>query len=129
MKIPLNHKADRKLLVELCSHLNISERRIKRDELDYWNIIGRRGKIDTDSVFWYVRVECQSSLRWRRVKEALQFMDLWQDGDDEGALRLQRYPTEEEAQKIRKNVGLTGKRVLTEECKEMLRKRLCCLNY
>lgn len=122
--ISLNHKADRKLLVELCDSLNVSHKRIKRDELDYWNIVGRRGKIDTDSVSWYVRVECDTPLRWRRVKEALQFMEIWQDGDDEGALRLQRYPSEEEAQKIRKFVGLTGKRTLTEDQKEILRNRL-----
>ena len=123
MKIKLDHKADRKLLVELCEYLEISKNNLKRDELGYWNIIGKRGHIDTDSVYWYVRVSCRSKTVWRRVKESLPAMVLWQDGDDEGALRLQRYPSEEEAQKIRKIVGFTVSRKLTEEQKKILIER------
>lgn len=120
----INHKDDRKLLLELCKHLNISKNNLKRDELDYWILRGRKGYIDSDSVYWYVRVGCDSSLLWRRVKESLKNMDLWQDGDDEGALRLLRYPTKEEAQKIRKLCGFTASRQLTEEEKEKLKERL-----
>ncbi len=124
LKIRLDHKADRKLLLELCNHLEISKNNLKRDGLDYWNLFGRRGKIDTDSVFWYLRVSCNSKRTWRRVKESLPTMVLWQDGDDEGALRLQRYPTKEEAQKIRNIVGFRRTIKFTEEQKEMLKNRL-----
>lgn len=50
-------------------------------------------------------------------------MDLWQDGDDGGALRLLRHPSEEEAQKIRQNIGFTVSRKLEGEEKEKLLER------
>lgn len=124
MKIKLDHKADRKLLVELCQHLEISKNNIKRDELGYWNIVGKKSWIDTDSVSWYVRVSCKSITAWRRVKEALPDMVLWQDGDAEGALKLLRHPTEEEAQKIRKYIGFRRVVKISEEMREILISRL-----
>lgn len=120
----INHKDDRKLLLELCDHLFISKNNLRRDELNYWNLVGRKGWIDSDSEYWYVRMECKSSLLWKRIKSSLKFMDLWQDGDDEGALRLHRYPSEEEAQKIRKLAGFTVSRKLDEKEKEELKWRL-----
>ena len=115
---------DRELLLNLCNHLSISKNNLRRDELNYYNLVGKRGWIDTDSVFWYVRVGCKSSRVWKNVKSALRFMVLWQDGDDEGALRLDRYPTEEEAQKIRKICGFTRSRKMSEEDKKKLVERL-----
>lgn len=120
----INHKDDRKLLLELCDHLFISKNNLRRDELNYWNLVGRKGWIDSDSEYWYVRMECKSSLLWKRIKSSLKFMDLWQDGDDEGALRLHRYPSEEEAQKIRKLAGFTVSRKLDEKEKEELKWQL-----
>lgn len=123
MKIKLDHKADRRLLLELCKHLQISKNNLKRDELGYWYLIGKRGHIDTDSVSWYVRVSCKSTTAWRRVKEALPDMVLWQDGDAEGALKILRHPTEEEAQKIRKYIGFRRSQPLSEKEKEIIRER------
>lgn len=120
----INHKDDRKLLLELCDYLFISKNNLKRDELDYWNLVGRKGWIDSDSEYWYVRMSCRSKTVWNHVKESLKFMVLWQDGDEEGALRLHRYPTEEEAQKIRKILGFTVSRKLDEETKKTLLERL-----
>lgn len=120
----INHSDDRRLLAELCKHLFISKKNLKRDELDYSRLVGRKGYIDSDSTYWYVRVSCRSSILWKRVKNSLSFMDLWQDGEDEGALRLLRHPSEEEAQKIRQNIGFTVSRKLDEDAKEKLVERL-----
>lgn len=120
----INHKDDRKLLLELCDHLFISKNNLKRDELNYWNLVGRKGWIDSDSEYWYVRMSCRSRTVWNHVKSSLKFMVLWQDGDAGGALRLHRYPSEEEAQKIRKLLGFTVSRKLNEEAKKELIERL-----
>jgi hypothetical protein len=43
---------------------------------------------------------------WNRAKAALSFARLTNDGDDEGALLLDRFPTKSEAQAIRKWTGI-----------------------
>lgn len=103
----IDHNKDKEYLLGLVEALKISKRNLRKDELGYWNLFGRRAKIDTDSEHWYVRIECKSKRRWWNVKDTLSFMGLWQNGDDEGALRLGRYPSEEEAQKIRKICGFS----------------------
>lgn len=116
----IDHKKDKGLLLTLCDYLFISKRNLKKDELGYWRLIGRKGYIDTDGEYWYARIECKSSTTWKNVKNTAQFMQIWQDGDDEGALRLLRYPSKEEAQIIRKIWGFTHRRELTPEQKERL---------
>jgi len=124
MKIELNHRQDKKYLDDLTGALEISKNNYCRDEYDYWTLKGKRGFIDTDSEYWYVRLECETPLLWRRVKNSLQFMEIWQDGEDEGALRLQRYPTAVESQKIRKYLGFRKSTKLSEESKKILLERL-----
>lgn len=119
-----DHKKDREYLLGLVDSLGISKKNLRKDELGYWNLYGRRGKIDTDGEFWYVRISCKSRTIWQNVKHAISFMVKWQDGDDEGALRLDRYPTEEEANKIRKILGFSRRVQPSEEYKELLRERL-----
>ncbi len=108
----------------LVDALEVSKNNLKRDELNYWNIFGRRGKIYTDSEYWYLYKVCETPRRWNSVKSSLNFMGIWQDGDDEGVLRLQRYPTEEESEKIRKIIGFNKSKKLTETEKEKLLERL-----
>jgi hypothetical protein len=123
----VDHKKDKEYLLGLIESLSISKRNLKRDELGYWNLVGKRAFIDTDGEFWYVRYvrdREEPKRRWQKVKTSLQFMGLWQDGDDEGAFRLHRYPSPEEAQKIRKIVGFTTTKKLSDEDKEKLKIRL-----
>jgi len=106
---------DRAYLITLCDKLDISNRRICKDSYGNAYLQGRKGFIDTDSEFWYVRISCRTPTLWKNVKKRLNFMVLWQDGDEEGALRLDRYPTEKESEIIRENVGFSRKPKLTEE--------------
>jgi hypothetical protein len=90
-----------------------------RDECGGWNIIGSRATIYTDGQFgddWYLYTKCS----WSRVKRALSFMQLHQDGDHEGVLKLDRFPTSEEARLIRKWVGLGTKKSLSADRKAKL---------
>lgn len=116
----IDHKKDRELLLTLCGYLFISKRNLKRDELGYYRLVGRRGFIDTDGKYWYARIECKSKVVWNNVKNTAQFMEIWQDGDDSGALRLPTHPSKEEAQIIRKIWGFTHRKVLTLEQRERL---------
>lgn len=116
-----DHKKDKDYLEGLVKALGISPRTLHKDVYGYWHITGRKGYIDTDSQYWYVRIALHTKTKWQNVKKHLKFMALWQDGDDEGALRLERYPTPEEAIKIRKIIGINKSRYTTEEEKILLR--------
>lgn len=105
MKIPLDHKKDKQVLKNLTAALNISKIHIRKDELNYWNIIGKDAWIDTDSVFWYIHLG-GSARQWSAWKKALFFMELKIDGEDEGVLSLQRMPDETESRVIRKLLRL-----------------------
>jgi hypothetical protein len=87
--------------------------RLARDECGDWNIYGTRGKLYTDEKFGYLYLYIDQS--WGRAKRTLSFMEVHQDGDAEGILRLDRLPTEQEARLIRKWAGLGTKRKLTPE--------------
>ena len=87
---------------------------VVRDECGDWAIVGSRGKLYTDSQFgpyWYL----YTARSWPRVKRALTFMEVHQDGDTEGALKLDRLPTFEEARLIKKWTGLGTKKTLSTE--------------
>jgi len=93
--------------------LNTSSQ-LARDECGDWHILGRRGKLFADSQwepYWYLYIDRS----WTRAKRALSFMEIHQDGDADGVLRLKRLPTEQEARLIRKWAGLSAKRKLTPE--------------
>ncbi len=93
--------------------------RLARDECGDWNIFGSRGKLYTDKELgpnWYL----YTWHSWARAKRGLSFMEVHQDGDDEGVLRLDRLPTEQEARLIRKCAGLGRKRKLSPERREKL---------
>lgn len=119
----INHKDDRKLLLELLEHLDVSDNNLKRDELDYWNIVGRKGHIFTDSKLWYVFVSCESKRKWTAVKAKLKFLEISQDGDAEGILKQERMPSQEEAEVIREVLGLRKRPIYTEEYRATLIER------
>lgn len=119
-----SHKAeDKRYLKKLTQALDISDRRIKLDECGDFNIFGNRGKISTDGEYWYLYV--QRTLRtWKNVKNTLSFMEVHQDGDEEGVLRLARVPFRDEASLVRKTIGVRPRTVLTEEGRAALKIRL-----
>lgn len=120
MKAQPNREKDKKLLLQLTENLDISKDRLKVDECGDWNIIGRKGKIFTDSKFWYVFVEETGKIRWNNIKIKLKFMELTQDSDDEGILRLERMPSYKEGEELRNILGLRRRPVLSEERRAVL---------
>jgi hypothetical protein len=98
---------------ELKEVLVISNKVVK-DECGDLSIFGKEGKIYTDEDHWYL---FQTGRNWNEWKKKLNFMEVWQDGDAEGVLRLNRLPLEKEVLKIRKAVGLGKKRKAGEHLK------------
>jgi len=110
----VKHKEDRKLLVTLANSLVISVKNISRDELQYWNITGTKGKIETDGTYWYIYAEGNN------LEKRLSFMEPQMNGL---SFKLDRMPTEEEAEIIRKIVGLKKKKQYSAEYLEVLKIR------
>lgn len=120
-----SHKTeDKKYLRKLTKALDISDRRIKLDKCGDFNIFGTRGKISTDGEYWYLYASRDTGMKWTYTKKALSFMELHQDGDEEGILRLARMPYSEEARTVRKVIGVRPRTVLTEEARALLKSRL-----
>lgn len=101
----VDHKKDKEVLKHLSTALNISKVHIRKDELNYWNIIGKDAWIDTDGMYWYIHLSA-TVRQWSIWKKSLSFMELKIDGDEEGVLRLQRMPEENESKIIRKLLRL-----------------------
>lgn len=113
-------KEDKQYLRILSKALDISEGRVKRSTDLNWSIVGTRGYISTDGEYWYLYTRSESDRKWTFTKKALSFMELTQDGDDEGILRLSRMPFRDEARTVRKVIGLRPRTVMTEEGRAVL---------
>jgi len=106
---------DKTYLKDLIEALDVSENGLKLDERRNWNLAGRRGIINTEGKYWYLYTSWISKAKWTNTKKLLGFMEVHQDGDEEGILKLNRMPTPEEAQLVRKTCGLSKRPLLTEE--------------
>ena len=93
--------------------------RSSRDECGDLCILGTKGKIYMDDNHWYLYV---FKGRWSLIKEKLSFMEVCQDGDTEGILKLNHYPTKEEAKTIRKVAGFRKFKEISESQRETLKK-------
>lgn len=123
MRAQPNRENDNILLEKLSEHLSTSEDRIRLDDCGDWNIFGRRGHIFTDSKLWYIFVAETTKRKWSAIKAKLKFMEVSQDGDDEGIMKLERMPLQEEAEAIREVLGLNKRPELTEEQRAKLVER------
>lgn len=117
-----DRQEDKKYLKKLSEALDVSEGRIKLDENGDWNIFGMRGKISTDSEYWYLYTS-RTPRKWNNIKRDLSWMEVHQDGDDEGVLRCSRMPFRDEAVVIRKIIGMRPRTKLTEEGRALLKNR------
>lgn len=120
----VDHKKDRKLLLKLCRALSISRNNIKKDELGYWNIVGKRGKIDTDGEWWYLHIQTGKPRIWHNVKKSLPGMVVAIDGDLEGVLKQESMPDVISSQQIRSTIGVRWAKKPTPEETEKLISRL-----
>ena len=109
-----NRKADRDLLLGLTAALRVSKANLRRDHCCDWNIFGRRGHISSDGVGQYVYLRLGTKRKWESAKRTLSFLTVTQDGDDEGVLKMGDLPTADQAEIIRKLLGLRKVAPLTD---------------
>lgn len=107
-------KTDEKnFLLEVADSLDVSLRKLSQDECDDWAILAENGNIHTDGHAWYVYIFARSKRHWSGLKTKMSFMELVNDGDDEGRFRLERMPSPKEAAAIRKVLGLKKRPALS----------------
>jgi hypothetical protein len=123
MRAQANRLEDKKYLKKLALAADISESRIKLDECGDWNIKGIRGHIFTDGDYWYVYINQVGTRKWTSIRNLFYFMEITQDGDDEGVLRCNRMPSRDEAREVRKVIGVRPRTMLTEEQRAVLKNR------
>jgi hypothetical protein len=122
----------RPALLELVKALGARDNSLRRDDCGDWAIFGKHGHIyavpgsldrpKTPGFQIMVVGEFSSGRWWGAAKRALApFAGLTNDGDDEGALFLDRLPTPDEAETIRHYVGIAKKRILSEAELDRLR--------
>jgi hypothetical protein len=123
---------DRASLKTLLAALDAAEKALQRDpalrgqdNTGDWAIRGRLGHIYPDGQGYVLCVAAderdQSARRWTNVKARLAGLcRVTQDGDDEGALYLDRLPAPHEADLIREALGIRRKRQLSAETKASL---------
>jgi hypothetical protein len=119
-----SRKADRILLLGLAKSLIVSRGRLERDACGDWIISARRGHISTDGFSSYAYLALGSPRRWEFAKQALKFLSVTQDGDNEGIFIMRDIPTAEQAAVIRKVLGLRKAPILTEQQRETVTSRL-----
>jgi hypothetical protein len=107
---------DQMRLDALVASIDASSRALRRDQCGDYMITGKLGHIFADGQGFLLYVSTQGSpRRWTMVKCRLAFCHLNQDGDDEGCLRLDRFPTSEEAELIREALGIRKRRHMSPE--------------
>jgi hypothetical protein len=106
---------DRAELVELLEALNGAANSLRRDECGDQTIFGSRGHIRACDGTFSIYVCCRSARQWTFAKRQMVFCQVGQDGDDEGILRLARLPTSNEAEVIRRYIGLHQTRQVSPE--------------
>jgi hypothetical protein len=104
--------ADRDRLRELLKALSASELALRLDECGAWRINGRKGHGYTwgDGESFVLYVACGSARAWSAAKKRLAFCRIVQDGDDEGCWRLLGLPSPEQAEAIRRVLGIRRRR-------------------
>ena len=110
-------------LLALASSLEISLTQLRRDACGDWALFGRFGHVYALACSYQILITGWATSGWNRCKRELDFATLTKDGDDEGAFMLERAPTPDEAEIIRKRVGLKKRRELSEEALAALRDR------
>src|SRR5271166_3830045 len=116
--------AQREALLELARALGSRDAALRRDECGDWRISGSCGHIYAVSGSGFMaHVSCETARGWTYAKKALSFAKLTNDGDDEGALFLDRLPSKPEAEALRYHCGIPKKRELSEHELERLRGR------
>lgn len=93
---------DKVWFIGITKLLGISKNRIVLDECHDYKVQGKEGKIYCVAPYWYVYLNPGSKRKWSELKKKLSFMEVHQDGDTEGFLRADFYPSIEQGNVVRK---------------------------
>lgn len=116
---------ERDRMESLLAALDASPLALRRDTCGHWAINGKQGLVFADGAGFLIVVRTDGSpRRWSFVKKRLAFCRITQDGDDEGALHLDRLPDTGEADLLREAVGIRQRRHLSPEAVLSLTERL-----
>jgi hypothetical protein len=115
--------AQRPALLDFVEALGCRLSALRRDECGDWAIFGKFGHIYAvpgsldrpKTPGLQIVVIGWSANGWNRAKRALAFASLTNNGDDEGALFIDRLPTPAEAEIIRHYVGVAKKAEFSDE--------------
>ena len=102
---------------------------LRRDECGDWRIKGSLGLVyavpgsieHPKTPGFQLMVTTLSARGWTEAKRGLAFAQITQDGDDEGALFLDRLPTPTEGAIVRTKLGIFKRAVFSED--ELARRR------
>ena len=109
------HPPARQRLALFAEALGSASTALRRDECGDPRINGKRGHVYVVSRGFLLSCVCESRKAWTYAKRALSFARVTQDGDDEGSFVMDRPPTAEEAETIRRYLGITKTREISEE--------------
>jgi hypothetical protein len=107
----------RAALKKLAAAINSSSAALRIDECGDPRIVGSSGHVYAVPRGYQMFVMTETPRAWTAAKRALGFASICNDGDEEGALILDRLPTPAEAQVIRRYVGIRKRRTLSEEAR------------
>jgi hypothetical protein len=120
-------KVQRPALEPLAAALDSRSSALRRDECGDWSIFGNNGHIYAVPEGFQLMIGCDfdndrwtSAKGWESAKDRLAFGRVTQDGDMEGAIVLDRLPTQAEAKEIRIILGIPKGRHLSEEHRQIL---------
>lgn len=114
----------RRALAHFAAALGSADIALRRDECGDPHIIGTAGRIYAVDGAWHLIVETTTGRAWSAAKRRLTFATLLRDGSSEGALTLDRLPSQEEAEVIRFVMGIRKRPAMSPEHRVALVNRL-----
>lgn len=107
----------RAALKKLAAALNSSSTALRIDECGDPRINGSQGHFYAVPGGFQLFVMTETPRQWTAAKKALAFASIWNDGDEEGSLILNRLPSASEAEVIRRYVGIRKRRSMSDEAR------------
>jgi hypothetical protein len=100
----------------LLSAVNGAMNALRRDECGDFVITGSRGTIRACGGKFYIYIQSRSGKAWTFAKDQLgSFSSVHQDGDAEGVLVFSKMPDADEAETLRKYIGLRQTREVSAD--------------
>lgn len=117
----LDDKAsDRAKLAAFAATIGAAKTSLRRDACGDWRLTGLAGHLSTDGAALYASLACTSARAWTNAKRNLSFLTIHQDGDSEGAMRLDRPLTPTDAETLRTTLRIRKARAMDEAAMEAL---------